>query len=431
MRQGYTVRDRGVRRIGGVLLAAGLLCAGWGAASEEGAGDGIRQLCASPKGDVIGTVVWDEQREAAVFVRDAATGAVRTVFRASGARVSLSLMPGSTPAFASWDAFVSDDAEAAADADPVRQTAYWYDGGEVRRDEWRTGRLCILRQALPARRSYLVTSAFAEGADAASENRIYEVDPTKSAAVAAFDVPSLPHPVSGFGAMRIEEDAHAAGPVLWLCSYAAAGAAGRGAFAEGRPRAWIDAVAWSGDEPAPLDSVELIHESEAWDAAPAPEGGGILVAASPSIASVAAGPWATPLRARWDAAAGRIVLEGGQPLSLRLSEDAASDPAWAITGQGVRITPESLIYLVQYADAPCSVFRALLADYGEANLLTDAAARRAECAAVSETGDAVVTWDGFAFDLYAPDGTADGLAKVGAWTLQISADGAPRAEPRS
>lgn len=155
MRQGYTVRDRGVRRIGGVLLAAGLLCAGWGAASEEGAGDGIRQLCASPKGDVIGTVVWDEQREAAVFVRDAATGAVRTVFRA------------------------------------------------------------------------------------------------------------------------------------------------------------------------------------------------------------------------------------------------------------------------------------LLADYGEANLLTDAAARRAECAAVSEIGDAVVTWDGFAFDLYAPDGTTGALAKVGAWTLQISADDALRAEPRS
>ncbi len=427
----YRVRDRVMRRIGGVLLAAGLLCAGWGAASEEGAADGIRQLCASPNGDVIGTVAWDEQREAAVFVWDAATGAVRTVFRASGARVSLSLMPGSRPAFASWDAFVSDDAEPAADADAIRQTAHWYDGAEVRDDEWRTGRLCILRQASPARRRYLVTSAFAEGADAAQENRVYEVDPTRGAAVAAFDVASLPHPVSGFGAMCIEEDAHAAEPVLWVCSYAAPGTEGRGAFAEGRPRAWIDAVAWSGEEPAPLDSIELIHESDAWDAALAPEGGGILIAASPSSASVAAGLSATPLRARWDAAAGRIVLEGGQPLSLRVSEDAAGDAAWAITGQGVRITPESLVYLVQYADGPCSVFRASLADYGEANLLTDAAARRAECAAVSETGDAVVTWDGFAFDLYATDETTGALAKVGAWTLAIDADGALHAEPRS
>ncbi len=164
MRQEYRVRDRVVLRIGGMLLAAGLLCAAWGAASEEGAADGIRQLCASPNGDVIGTVVWDEHREGAVFVWDAATGAARTVFRASGARVTLSLMPGSTPAFASWDAFVSDNAEAAADADAIRQSAYWYDGVEVRRDEWRTGRLCILRQAFPARRSYLVTSAFADGA---------------------------------------------------------------------------------------------------------------------------------------------------------------------------------------------------------------------------------------------------------------------------
>jgi len=97
----------------------------------------------------------------------------------------------------------------------------------------------------------------------------------------------------------------------------------------------------------------------------------------------------------------------------------------------VWITSESLICLVQYADAPRSVFRASLPDYGEANLLTDAAARRAECAAVSETGDAVVTWDGFTFDLYAPDGTTGALAKVGAWTLQISADGAVRVEPRS
>jgi hypothetical protein len=391
---------------------------------------GLEQLSLSPNGDFVAIVVLDPGKDVRVVTWDADNTRVSTIWKNEEGFSVGALVPGSTPSFACWSTYRSPAGDTKADTTVKDRIAYWYDGAKVRKDQWHSESANIFLCALPSRASYVVKQVKPIGPPGERDMKasLIEVKPADGRVVTEFDLDALPHKVPSVMALYLEDGDAGVGPLLWLSTFALGLLPGHGAF-EDNPRAWIDVLSWRDSEPYHLDSIELMHESWVWNMASSRTPHTVLALASPSFARADNNQpdlAATPLRLQWDINTGRISVHSGMPLMIRWPCEDRSEPASsAVTAGSAYISKRSLFYVLKSSDEECSVMRVCLEDYREKQVLPGPVASGPDSVVVCPSSDALVTWNGFTFDLYGP---SDGdkwanYGKVGTWTLGVDEKG--------